>query len=150
MLADRTEAWLGARIDHTKTDSRSKTAIAPQRRQAIVVMADFAPAFRTFPISPLNRHHPNRRTNPTFTATVRNHCSNFVFAGLGAKLRPLRWKWLRIRCFFDEDCRNWDKLDELEAELERTNFPVNGTNVLREFYKTVTTRRIVSQFFVTT
>lgn len=36
-------------------------------------------------------------------------------------------------------------MDELEVELERINFPVNGTNVLRKFYETVTNcRRIVS------
>jgi hypothetical protein len=48
-------------------------------------MANFAPAARTFPISPLNRQHPNRRTNPAFIGTVRNQRSNFVFAGFRAK-----------------------------------------------------------------
>jgi hypothetical protein len=48
--------------------------------------------------------------------------------------------------FFDEDCRNGHQLDELEAKFERTIFPVNGTNVLRKFYKTATTfGRLFSQ-----
>lgn len=64
MLADRTELRLGARIDHTRMDSRSKTAIAPERRQSILVMADFAPAARTFPISPLNPATPKPPDKP--------------------------------------------------------------------------------------
>jgi hypothetical protein len=64
MLTDPTELRLGVRIDHTRIDSRSKTAIAPQRRQSISVMANFAPAARTFPISPLNPAAPKPPDKP--------------------------------------------------------------------------------------
>jgi hypothetical protein len=63
-LTDPAELRLGARIDHTRMDSRNKTAIAPQRRQSILVMADFAPVARTFPISPLNPAAPKPPDKP--------------------------------------------------------------------------------------
>jgi hypothetical protein len=87
MLTDPTELWLGARIDHTRMDSRSKTAIAPQRRQSISVMANFALAARTFPISPLNPAAPKPPDKPHLHWSRRQSMFHSVFAGFDPKLR---------------------------------------------------------------
>jgi hypothetical protein len=81
VLADRTEWWLGARINPTRMDSRSRTAIAPQRRQSVVVMANFAPAARTFPISPLNPAAPK----PPDKLRLHWYCTQSMF--------QLRFRW---------------------------------------------------------
>jgi hypothetical protein len=79
MLTDPTELRLGARIDHTRMDSRSKTAIAPQRRRSISVMADFARAARTFPISPLNPAAPKPPDKPRLHWSYRQSVFQLCF-----------------------------------------------------------------------
>jgi hypothetical protein len=131
MLTDPTELWLGARIDHTRMDSRSKTAIAPQRRQSISVMANFALAARTFPISPLNPAAPKPPDKPHLHWSRRQSMFHSVFAGFDPKLRFYAARQRRNRFFSGKlwNGRNWTGV---ETKLKRRKFPVNGTNVLRK------------------
>jgi len=90
MPTDPTEPRLGSRIDHTRMDSRSKTAIAPQRRQSILVVADFAPAARTFPISPLNPAAPKPPDKPRLHCFCTQSVFQLCFRWFSPKIEVLR------------------------------------------------------------
>lgn len=92
MPARCSEAFRGASSDHTETHCRSKTAIAPKRRQSIVVMASFARSAQPFPISPFgsgSTQPPDKpRLHRYYTQSLfqlRKHLISTEFGGFGSE-----------------------------------------------------------------